>query len=172
MKKIVILAVAAAMASLSQASELYWTVANPLTVDGNSQTWETAKLFVNDTGYNFGSTVVLDTVTAEQMADWGTWNTELGTYGNAAYSFYVELYNSSGSIGKSYVSTSTPQGAQTYTALAEAGAIYDSGSIMNPTASAYSGFSSFTTSNVVPEPTSGLLVLFGMMALGLKRKSV
>lgn len=171
MKKALILVGAIAAFSFSQASELWWTVANPQTVDGNSQTWETAKLFVNDTGYNFGGTV-LDTVTAEQMADWGTWNTELGTYGNAAYSFYVELYNSSGSIGKSYVSTSTPQGAQTYTALAEAGAIYDSGSIMNPTTSAYSGFSSFTTSNVVPEPTSGLLVLFGMMALGLKRKRV
>ena len=173
MKKIVILAVAAAMASLSQASELYWTVNNPMSVDGGTaQSWDTAKLFVNNTGYNYGGTQI-DSVTAEQMTDWGTWNSDLGQYGTSAYSFYVELYNSNNeSLGKSYVSTSTPQGAVSYTELANAGAIYDSGSIMNPTASAYTGFSSFTTSNVVPEPTSGLLVLFGMMALGLKRKRV
>lgn len=171
MKKIAIIAVVIAMASISQSSELWWTVAdNPAT--GTSENWTTAKLFANTTGYNYGGTE-LDSVTATDMSDWGSWSTELGTYGTAAYSFYVELYNSSNeSLGKSYVSTSTPQGAMSYTALAEAGAIYDSGSIMNPTASAYTGFSSFTTSNVVPEPTSGLLVLFGMMALGLKRKRV
>ena len=77
------------------------------------------------------------------------------------------------SLGKTYVQTSTDmfknQGGTTLQALKDAGAI-DSGDPLSPGASAYTGFSQFTTSNVVPEPTSGLLVALGMMLFGLKRK--
>ena len=170
MKKALILVGAIAAFSFSQASELWWTVANP--AEGTSENWATAKLFATDNGYNFNGEQVGSAVAAADMEDWGFWNTELGVYDDAAYSFYVELFNSSNeSLGRSAVNAAAKQGAVSYTDLVSAGAIYD-GNVMNPTASAYSGFSSFTTSNVVPEPTSGLLVLFGMMALGLKRKSV
>lgn len=170
MKKIAITAVVLAMASLSQASELWWTVANPAT--GTSENWATAQLFATDNGYNFNGEPVGTAVSASDMAEFGNWNTDLGEYAASAYSFYVELYNSANdSLGRSAINVdpSAKQGAVSYTDLVSAGAIYD-GNLMNPTTSAYSGFSSFTTSNVVPEPTSGLLVLFGMMALGLKRK--
>lgn len=171
MKKALILVGAIAAFSFSQASELWWTVADTVSVDGKSTSWETAKLFASANGYNYGGTQIGDAVNAADMADWGFWNSDLGGYGSSSYSFYVELYNSSEvSVGKSYVSTTTnpPQGATPYATLS--GAIYD-GNLMNPTASAYT-FSSFTTSDVIPEPSSGLMMLLGMIALGLKRKKV
>ena len=174
MKKALILVGAIAAFSFSQASELWWTVNDTVSVDGGEATsWTTAKLFASANGYNYGGTQIGDAVTAADMADWGFWNSDIDGYGSS-YSFYVELYNSSNdSIGKSYVTLSSPQqGAMPYNTLntAPINAIYD-GNLMNPTASAYT-FSSFTTSNVIPEPSSGLMMLLGMVALGLKRKRV
>lgn len=175
MKKLLVLAVAIVTASISQASELWWTVANPVNVSATpggstaSSEWATAKLFASASGYNTGG-IELDTVTSSDMAAYSEIITDLGAYGTSAYSFYVELFNSSSeSLGKSYMAAN--QGATPYNDLVSAGAI-DTGNIMNPTASAYTGFSSFTTAEVIPEPTSGVLVLLGMMALGLKRKRV
>ena len=173
MKKALILAGAIAAFSFSQASELWWTVANPVGVSETpgggtaSVSWETAKLYASANGYNTGGNL-LDTVTASEMAGYSEIITDLGAYGNSAYSFYVELFNSSGSLGKSYFAAN--QGAATYASLVGAGAI-DVGSIMNPSASAYE-FSNFTTQQVIPEPSSGLMMLLGMVALGLKRKRV
>ena len=168
MKKALILVGAIAAFSFSQASELWWTVANPQSVGA----WDEAKLFVSENGYNYGSTHdALDTVSAADMADLGFVMTDLQGYGSSAYSFYVELYNSETLVGKSYVKLDAPQqGATPYNTLSSANAIYD-GNLMNPTASAYT-FSSFTTSDVIPEPSSGLMMLLGMIALGLKRKKV
>jgi len=172
MKKLIVLFVAIAVASLSQASELWWTVSTPVTLEdtGGSPEWSTAKLYVTDTGFNYGSTVeALDSVSASDLNTYGGAFTDLGVYASSAYSFYVELLNSSSEVvGRSYVSLTPAQGAIQYGAL---DGHLEGGNIMNPTAaaSAYS-FSSFTTANVIPEPTSGLLVLLGMMALGLKRK--
>ena len=177
MKKAIVLFSAIAALSLSQASELWWTVNNPVDVSGEgggeNLTWATAKLYASANGYNYNGNLV-DTVTADNMSDLGFWNSTITSYANSQYSFYVELCNSNGDpLGRSAINVnpSAKQGAVSYTDLVTAGAVYD-GNLMNPTASAYTGFSSFTTSNVVPEPTSGLLVLFGMMALGLKRKRV
>jgi len=171
MKKALILVGAIAAFSFSQASELWWTVNDTVSVDGGEATsWTTAKLFASANGYNYGGTQIGDAVTAADMADWGFWNSDIDGYGSS-YSFYVELYNSaSESIGKSYfnMASTPPQGATPYAQLS--GAVYD-GNLMNPTASAYT-FSQFTTSDVIPEPSSGLMMLLGMVALGLKRKKV
>ncbi len=173
MKKALILVGAIAAFSFSQASELWWTVNDTVSVDGGAPTeWTTAKLFASANGYNYGGDLIGEGVTAAEMADWGFWNSNIDGYGSS-YSFYVELYNSaSESIGKSYVSTTStpPQGATPYNTLSAANAIYD-GNLMNPTATAYS-FTQFTTSDVIPEPSSGLMMLLGMVALGLKRKKV
>ena len=174
MKKALILAGAIVAFSFAQASELWWTVANPVGVSetpggGTASTeWTTAKLYASANGYNTGGDL-LDTVTASDMASYSEIITDLGAYGTAAYSFYVELFDAYDvSLGKSYVAAK--QGAATYASLVSAGAI-DVGSIMNPNASAYS-FDSFTTQQVIPEPSSGLMMLLGMVALGLKRKRV
>ena len=177
MKKALILVGAIAAFSFSQASELWWTVAGTYndgtgtmstTVDGKSAEWTTAKLFASDNGYNYGGSPIIGSdVSAADMNDWGFWNTDIDT---STRSFYVELYNSDVSVGKSYfnMDSTPPQGATPYAQLS--GAVYD-GNLMNPTASAYT-FSSFTTSDVIPEPSSGLMMLLGMIALGLKRKKV
>ena len=169
MKKAIVLFSAIAAVSLAQASELWWTVNNTVTVDGNSGlSWDHATLYASANGYNYGGTLV-ETVSAADMSDWGFWNSNIGS---STGSFYVELYNaSSESIGKSYVALSAPQqGATPYSTLSSENAIYD-GNLMNPTASAYT-FTQFTTSDVIPEPSSGLMMLIGMIALGLKRKKV
>lgn len=170
MKKLLILVGAITALSISQASELWWTVADNATVDGNSATWDTAKFYASSTGYNYDGTQIGSDIAKTDMEDLGFWSSDISSYDSSAYSFYVELWNSESLVGRSYVSTGTPpQGATPYSSLS--GAIYSTSSIMNPTAEPAS-FSQFTTAEVIPEPTSGVLVLLGMMALGLKRKRV
>lgn len=175
MKKSIVLFVAIATASLLQASELWWTVngaGNPTgstQVDDNATAWDTAKLYASADGFNYGGTEI-EGVSASELTSYGVF-TDISDYDNSSYSFYVELLNGSDLVGRSYVSLNAPkQGAIQHGALATH---IEGGNIMNPTAasSAYT-FNNFTMSQVVPEPTSGLLVLFGIMALGLKRKRV
>lgn len=178
MKKILVIVSAVVFAGLAQASELWWTVADTVTVDGTAgQTWTTAKLMANTGiwkyGTNEGGTLV-GAVSADDMSGIGFVTTELGAYGNSAYSFYVELYNGNDFVGKSYVNTEkgSEQGGRTYAELVASRAI-DSGDVFNPgVSSAYDGFNQFTTSDVIPEPTSGVLMALGMMFFGLKRKRV
>lgn len=165
MKKLFVVLAALALAGGVQASELWWTVSGAPT-DG----WTEAKLFANTTGYNYDGELV-GSVTKTDLDNFGDAFTQLGDFDSAAYSFYVELFNGTESIGqKSYVSLSSPaQGSVAYGKLAD--------SIAKDTMdwagkSVYTGFSQFTDSNVIPEPTSGLLVMLGMMMLGLKRKRV
>lgn len=175
MKKLLVIAAMVACGSLAQASELWWTIADKVDVDTSKDVeWSTAKLFANTTGYNYNGTQVGNDVSLSDMQFFGEVHTSIDGYTDSATCFYVELYDQAGnSLGKTYVQTSTDlfknQGAATLQALKDAGAI-DSGDPLSPGASAYTGFSQFTTSNVVPEPTSGLLVALGMMLFGLKRK--
>lgn len=165
MKKILVAAAAFALAGMVQASELWWTVAD---APADAGTWDTAKLFANQTGYNYGG-IEVGSVSKTDLDNFGDAITDLGAYGNSAHSFYVELFNGDTTTGyKTYVQTANPpKGAANYDSL--------SGSVLSDpfnynTKSVYTGFSQFTTSNVVPEPTSGLLVALGMMLFGLKRK--
>lgn len=174
MKKLLVVVAAIAFGAVAQASELWWTVAtNPTTVDGVSQDWTLAKLYANASGdtKNFGGTLV-DSGIAADLADGGVVMSDISGYGSAS-SFYVELWNSDQLVGKSYISMNNPnpfanQGAASMADLASSTRT----SVMDtPPSSPYS-FNNFTTSDVVPEPTSGLLVMLGMMMLGLKRKHV
>ena len=165
MKKLFVVLAALALAGGVQASELWWTVSGT-----GATVWDEAKLFANTTGYNYDG-VEVDSVSKADLDNFGDAFAQLDDYDSSAYSFYVELFNAGLTTGqKSYVSTSSPaQGAVAHADLA--------GSIAKDTMDwagkgVYSGFSQFTDSNVIPEPTSGLLMALGMMLFGLKRKRV
>ena len=174
MKKLLVVVAAIAFGAVAQASELWWTVeTNPTTVDDVPQTWTIAKLFANDSGdtKNFGGTLV-DSGIAADLADGGVVMSDISDY-NSASSFYVELWNSDQLVGKSYISMNNPnmfanQGAASMADLAS----HTRTSVRDtPPSSPYS-FENFTMSDVVPEPTSGLLMALGMMMLALKRRRV
>lgn len=163
MKKLLVLLSAVACISMAQASELWWFVADTVTVDGVSDVqWNSAQLFGNSLGsVNSGGDKIGDVVLHADMQDM------LQAYGNldkSYTSFYVELYNSAGEkVGISY--STFRWNATSKSDIAAAGGIYD-GPITGG-ASPYE-FTAFA----IPEPTSGLLVMLGMMMLGLKRKRV
>ena len=160
MKKLMVLFAAVACVSLAQASELWWFVADTVTVDGSSGvTWDTAKLYANNTGVNNGGTA-LGSVSAGDMALFDHAYTAID---DSYTSFYVELYKSNEKVGISY--STFRWNATSESDIAAAGGIYD-GPITGG-ASPYE-FTAFA----IPEPTSGLLVMLGMMMLGLKRKRV
>lgn len=173
MKKIFVATVAVALGLCASASELWWTVS-----DSSGYTWDTAslcalKLSDNDGRLqNFGGESIAANIAAADLAEGGFEMTSLDGY-ESGYSFYVELYNSDTLVARSYVSMGNAdaflnQGSVTKEQLAQN--VFD-GSTFNPTATPYS-FNQFTDQQVVPEPTSGLLVMLGMMMLGLKRKRV
>lgn len=164
MKKLLVLLSAVACVSMAQASELWWFVADTVTVDGVADVqWDTARLFANSSGSdNNGGTQIGSAVTHADMQDMLQ---AYGDLGNESYtSFYVELYNSTGEkVGISY--SGARWNATSASDIEAAGGIYDG--VLNPSATPYQ-FDTFA----IPEPTSGLLVMLGMMMLGLKRKRV
>lgn len=169
MKKVLVIVSAMMFAGLVQASEMWWTVSTA----ESTPAWDEAKLIANN-GFWYGTNVSgtqIDSISRDDFEGFGKIiETDLGNKDYSAYSFYVELYNGGQKVGKSYVSTT--QGAATYDNLVAAGAI-NSGDVFNQdTTSVYSGFSQFGTGDVIPEPTSGLLMALGMMLFGLKRKRV
>lgn len=173
MKKLLVVVAAIAFGAVAQASELWWTVSDDAKVDNQDAEWTIAKLYANASGdtKNFGGTLV-DSGIAADLADGGVVMSDISGYGSAS-SFYVELWNSDQLVGKSYILMNQPnpfdnQGAASMADIASSTRT----SVMDtPPSSPYS-FNNFTTSDVVPEPTSGLLVMLGMMMLGLKRKRV
>lgn len=162
MKKFLVVLAAVAMAGLSQASELWWTVSNPTVDDETAGTWDTAKLYANTTDSNVRGTLI-DQISAEDLSFLGGTKSELGGYADSAYSFYLEIFNGDQLVGASVVGQ-----VASYDSLVTAGAIRSGDVMGGGTASPYA-YSSFTT-NVIPEPTSGLMILLGLAALGLKRK--
>ena len=178
MKKLLAILVLTA-AITSQASEL-WFMMNGVSygdgtatvsdgINGGDITWTTARLWANTTGYNYGGEAISEAISASELKEFGdAYFTFSDDYANSSYSFYVELLNGETSVGKTYISSGNPpKGAANYRDIAGAVSqdIMDVGGT-----SPYSGFSNFSTSNVIPEPTSGLLLAIGMMMLGLKRK--
>lgn len=163
MKKTIMLAVTLA-ASVAGASELWWTVNSGVDAD----TWDTARVYYFDsTDESLAGklgTVLPGTATQTDLAilDYAA-STISGEL--SSYSFYVELYNSQ-TMDSNDHSTAWRSEAATYEQIA--GAIYAGGTSYG--ASPYE-FSTFTQ-QVIPEPSSGLMMLLGMVALGLKRKRV
>ena len=174
MKKLLVVVAAVAFGAVAQASELWWTVATDATVDGKSVGWTVAKLYANDSGEtkNFGSQNLVDTGLKSELVGDEFLMSDISGYGSAS-SFYVELWNSDQLVGKSYISMNQPnmfanQGAASMADLAS----HTRTSVRDtPPSSPYS-FENFTMSDVVPEPTSGLLMALGMMMLALKRRRV
>lgn len=152
----------------AQASELYWMIADNAELDGSELgTWDTAYIYASVDGSNFRGEFI-EEWTKSDMSIWdGYAVTGIGEY-DAAKSFYIELYDAGSKIGQSVVSMSDPkQGATLASTLEAAGAIDIGGGANMP--SPYS-FTTFTTSEVVPEPTTGLLMLFGLAGLALRRR--
>ncbi len=154
MKKI-LFALTVMGALVANADYLYWMVGTPTTVGGETVTagtdWTTAKFFADT-----------DTSTALGTASYS--DLDLFGYGVAsgsfdpAKSYYIELYNGSDAIGKSW-----------FTGAQVAQYVTGNNSIIPPGSSVLTG-TAFIAG--VPEPTSGLLFLVGGMLLGLKRKRV
>lgn len=88
----------------------------------------------------------------------GSYYANLNAYGSSSYSYYIELLNDTTFVGRSEILN--------YSALenyitSSIGGTSKPSNAWTPTA--------FTTAPV-PEPTSGLLMLFGLSALALRRK--
>ena len=175
MKKIIVASLVACVTVIGSATELWWLVADDAALteaDGTTTSplgqWNTAKIFASADGSNFVGTQIGSDWTAADIADIEFAYSDIT--GTSAGSFYVELWLNETFVGRSYVNfrsdTEMAQGATTAAALKNAGAIYNGGMSM---ATPYA-FSQFTTSQVVPEPTSGLLMLIGLAGLALKRK--
>ena len=159
MKKIAIFAVAAVMAAFANASELWWTV------NTSEFQWDTAKLFVTTEGSNFNGTLV-ESWSKTDMEDFGNAYTKIDDYMGSANAFYIELYKADEWLAASYTYMgSKAMGANSLASLS--GAVYSGG--MQATGGTPYTFTNFS-SNVIPEPTSGLMILIGLAALGLKRK--
>lgn len=155
MKKILIAFAFASMSLMSQASYLYWqvqsgdydTITEPGKVD-------TAYLYATDgtTGKKIGALKI------GNAQDY--YAIDVSSYATGGYSFYIELVNYNSGAKDVLGSGET----LAYTDMVNKGFILE-----NPL--------SITAANVwhggtyaAPEPTSGLLMLLGVAALGLKRR--
>lgn len=162
-KKLMVCSAVSAVALFASADVLYWQVESP--EDG--ETFTAANLYV--TGGDLGSPQSLASV-APFDADgtgYGTMTdltqTELGSYGDPQYSFYVELANYTGTA----LGSNNRAYTYTYNELVSAGYIasnpFDSSSAAAAAAAGNMG-------SPVPEPTSGMLLLIGGSLLALRRR--
>lgn len=166
MKKSILMSLALLGAFVASAdSYLYWMVDNSgsaksdysfayAVLNGTDAGGSTQKIAINPSynpeGYEGGPVYGVDSVGSGFKTD-AIWTANLG---DTAYtSFFVELYNDSDQL----LGTSSP--LSSYES-------YIKQSVTSMTAGTAYTFSTFS----VPEPTSGLMLLFGIGLLGLKRK--
>ena len=156
-------AIAVAASALSASADvdsyLYWMVENTVTYDtkyvsgGGSVTYDYAMIKISGedsylTLYNTGGSLDTD------MLDSGTTAAAGFSSSPAFSSFLIELYNESDQkVGWTTLPYSTAMANYVY---------------RDPTAAGSTGV--FTVSQVIPEPTSGLLLLLGMAGLALRRR--
>ena len=147
-----------------RAEVLYWQVAS---ADG--VTFTTANLYVEG---------VTDPISANNLADdydsstgvgtkLGVTQTDITSYANSSYSFFVELvtYSNGGQV------TDTQRmPTWSYDDLLSAGYVAGNGLTDGATASANALAGGGLGVNPVPEPTSGLLLLIGGSLLALRRR--
>lgn len=154
-QKIAFCATLALMGSAS-ASTLFWQVnadeAGPLGWDGKGDpTYAVLKATTGTLEAGVG-------IAAYDLSEGTVWATDLGTYGDSKYSFFVELINASGKVY-------TQKAATSYDNLLSSG--YVSASALDrPTGALSGGFNGAA----VPEPTSGVLLLVGGALLALRRR--
>lgn len=159
-KKLVACSAVSAVALFASADVLYWQVESP----DSGATFTAANLYA--TGGDLASPYQLASVapfddTPGTMTD--LTQTDLGSYGNSSYSFFVELANYTGS------SLGSDNRAYTYTynELVSNGYI-----ATNPfdSSSAAAAASGANLGAPTPEPTSGMLLLIGGSLLALRRR--
>lgn len=176
MKKILILSIALFCASLSaNAAYLYWQV------DDYSEpgaTWNAVSMYVYDkvnqtvlytepgklTIYYEDDGVPSSTVVGASAGD--KFYTDVTDYTDTSkYSYYVEYYNYNGTEASVLPSSKTKVAG----GIISDATPYDSvGSLTDLPGSSWATPATYTA---VPEPTSGLMLLFGAAMLGLKRKN-
>lgn len=177
MKKLILIAGIAMLATASQASYLYWQVTaedyGNNVWGGNGSVVDYAKITYLATGASANQYQAYSPY--ESMYD-GELNPQsaLKAPGGAymvegsfdeGYTYYIELYNSSGTlVSRSAGMTGSALTAYTQTEYVSVSSVLNPGS----TVSVWHGGGGYTA---VPEPTSALLVMFGMAFLGLKRKN-
>ena len=156
-QKIAFCATLALMGSAS-ASTLFWQVnpdgAGPLGWNGKGEqpTYAVLKATTGTLKDGVGNA-------AYELSEGKAWATDLGTYGDSKYSFFVELINASGDP------VYTQKAATSYNDLLSSG--YVSASALDrPTGALSGGFNGAA----VPEPTSGVLLLVGGALLALRRR--
>jgi len=165
MKKILILLCASALAvsASAEVAALYWMVGDTSPVENyeyakvgvvpsGSDVTSSSKTYL-DSYYDAGNVSLLAKGEGPTYAD-------ISAYSTGSYSFFVELFNYEGgtlvSVGHGdYYS---------YTQLLDSGYISTGG--LSPTMAT----ATFTGGNYIPEPTSGLLLLFGGALLALRRR--
>ena len=116
---------------------------------GDSQSYTQLHMY-DDDGAQTGSSLLVPLATDPTSTE----AIYSGTFDDSVTSFLVELWDNGG----------TRVGWQSYSASALADNIWKDG---EPSAS---GGTPLTVTGVVPEPTSGLLLLLGMAGLALRRK--
>lgn len=174
MKKLIIAACCALFATVTQASYLYWQVTAD---DYGDNVWDavsSAKITRLADGTSANQYQAYDTF--ETMYD-GELNPQTtlkapggaymveGTF-DTGYTYYIELYNNSGTLVSRSAGTSGNELVTSYTQSE----YVNVSSVLNPgsTVPVWHGGGSYTA---VPEPTSAILMLFGAAMLGLKRKN-
>ena len=166
--------------SNTSAQALYWVVSNPVINDfagqstGNASSYSSSitdariKVSGGTAGdnvylglwYDGASSADIDSLGLSSGSASATW-ADLGTYGTSDYSFTVELGNWTSGDWYAVANGTTTS----YNDLVSRGYVSTQGVISAPTFGAWDG-GTFT----IPEPSSGLLALFGAALLGLRRK--
>lgn len=180
MKKCLIGIAVAFVATVANASYLYWQVTAD---DYSAATWSTAKVYLfettlsdypslsgvsavsnvgyvdaNNTYQTFTSTQAVRPIELGYVAD-------IGTLSGSSYSFFVELSNSSGQrVGFSNIQTGVTSSSPY---------IYSDTASLTTALSAVASVTPWhaTSYGPVPEPTNAMLMLFGAAFLVLKRKN-
>ena len=171
MKKLIAIAATALTMGAFADSYLYWMLNTGLSWSGensSSVSYNTVKIGVmnNTTGENVGylnlyseAANSLGTSISGVSSEFQTSAYALIGDKTTGYSYYIELLNDTVFVGRS-------SDVLNYAAIAEYSTSSLNGVAMPGKAWAPTSF----TTAAIPEPTSGLLMLFGLSALALRRK--
>ncbi len=170
MKKILLIATVVLLGAVAQADVLYWQISNNVTYDTGATfdySYATISSISGDTKTLLNTTYVGNNTTAESKIDASAFSrggteaaTVIGTVigDRAGETFVIELWDSSNNL---VGFANSPSNLGDY--IADNAQFSSSWSMMN---------SSWTVTQAVPEPTSGMLLMLGAALLALKRRKV